>query len=343
MIRVVAAAVAIATQGLAPPVPLPAIDGVIAALRDHRLVAITDPHGDANMQSFIRRLLADPRFGGSVDDIVIEVGNARYQAIVDRYVTGGVVDEQTLADAWLHTTVANQVWADVEWFRRVRAINRTRPDRPMRILLGDPPIDWTRVRAREEHFAWLAQRDSYPAALIRTEVLAKERRALIIYGHLHFQRRNMASNFAMDDWRMQTIVSLIEQSGPEQVFTIWHLGDELVDIFPDASRWPRPAFARVKGTSLGAMDVSRIHPKRPRVTVLDGKLLPLPPSDWTRLPMDQQLDAVLYLAPAAEHTAIPPDPAPCGRPGFLEERLRRITLTGIPAFEAENIKRLCAQ
>jgi hypothetical protein len=341
VIRVVlAAALVIAAQ---TPSPLPAADGVIAALQDHRLVAITDPHGDANMQSFIRSLLADPRFATSVDDIVVEVGNARYQAMVDRYVTGGDVDEQTLADAWLHTTVPNQIWADIEWFRRVRAINRTRGDRPMRILLGDPPIDWSRVQTREEHLAFLAQRDNYPAALIRTEVIAKGRRALIIYGHLHFQRRNVTSNFEMDDWRMQTIVSLIEQSGPERVFTIWHLGDELVTIFPDASRWPRPAFARLKDTPLGAIDVSRLYPKRPRVDIVDGKLQPLPASEWASLRMEDQLDAVLYLAPAAEHAAIAPDPAPCRRPGFLEERLRRITLTGIPAFEAENIRRLCAQ
>ena len=144
------------------------------------------------MQTFIRQLIADPRFADLVDDIVLEVGNARYQPLVDDYVNGKAIDESALAEAWLNTTGANQISADVEWFRLVRQINRSRPaERRMRILLGDPPIDWTKVQTREDHFKWLAQRDSFPAALVQTEVLAKERRALMAYGHLHFQRRQM--------------------------------------------------------------------------------------------------------------------------------------------------------
>lgn len=55
---------------------------------------------------------------------------------------------------------------------------------------------------------------------------------------------------------------------------------------------------------------------------------------------NQQLDAVLYLGPASRE-AIAPSAEPCKRPGFLDERLRRIALTGIPKFEAENIQKLC--
>lgn len=48
-------------------------------------------------------------------------------------------------------------------------------------------------------------RDSHPAALVQLEVLAKRRRALILYGHLHYQRRNIQSNFDMDDWRARSL------------------------------------------------------------------------------------------------------------------------------------------
>ena len=60
------------------------------------------------------------------------------------------------------------------------------------------------------------------------------------------------------------------------------------------------------------------------------------------LPIEQQLDAVLYFGTSAEDVRIQPSNAPCARPGFLKERLRRITLTGIPRFEAEAIEKLCA-
>ena len=326
-----------------PPVPTSALEGVIGALRANQLVAISDPHGSGASQTFIRRLIADPRFADFVDDIVVEIGNARYQSLVDDYVNGRAIDESALADVWLNTTVANQISADVEWFRLVRQINRARPvARRMRILLGDPPIDWTKVQTREDHLKWLAQRDSFPAALIQTEVLAKERRALIVYGHLHYQRLNMMTNFVMDDWRAHTIVSLVERAGPARIFTVWTLSEELTNAYPDAASWPRPAFAAVRGTALGLTDLGRLYPKRPRMQLVDGKPKPVPVEAWALLPVEEQLDAVMYFGASAEDARVERPKDVCARPGFLIERLRRITLTGIPRFEAEAIERLCA-
>ncbi|MGH9217918.1 MAG: hypothetical protein ACRD1W_01375 [Vicinamibacterales bacterium] len=341
MTTALALVAALGAQATAP-VPQPAIDGVIDALRAHQLVAITDPHGNAGMRDFLRRLVADPRFADTVNDIVLEVGNARYQALVDDYVNGAPVDEYALAEAWLNTTVPNQISADIELFRLVRGINAKRPtDRRLRLLLGDPPIDWSAVNTRADHFVFLAQRDSYPAALVQTQVVAKGRKALIIYGHGHFQRRNVGSNFEMGDWRAETIVSLIERAGPTRVFTIWHLEEALTKGFPGASRWAVPAMAAVTGTTLGALDVGQLMPAvASRVGLVDGKMMPLPKERYATLPIERQLDAVLYLGPAAR-SAIEPSVEPCRRPGFLEERLRRLALTGIPKFEAENIRKLC--
>lgn len=329
-----------AAQALAPA-PEPAIDGVIKALQSHQLVAISDPHGHAGMRDFLRRLVADPRFADTVDDIVLEIGNARYQSLVDDYVNGGSVDEHALAEAWLNTTVANQISADIDLFRLARRINTTRPrERRLRLLLGDPPIDWSAVRTRDDHLTFLAQRDSYPAALVQTEIVAKRRKGLIVYGHLHFQRRNVASNFEMDDWRFQTIVSLIERAGPTRVFTIWRLEENLTEILPAAATWPVPAFASVRGTTLGAVDVGRLSPQRPRIRAVGGRPVPVAKDDYATLAIQEQLDAVLYLGPDSRGP-IEPSAEPCRRPGFLEERLRRIALTGIPAFEADAVRKLC--
>jgi hypothetical protein len=329
--------------GAAPPAPTPrpAVDGVIDALGAHQLVAISDPHGNAAMQDFMRTLFADPRFPDVVDDVIVEIGNAAFQPLVDAYVNGGEVDEHALADAWLNTTVPNQISADIEWFRQVRRINATRPShRRLRIVLGDPPIDWSKVRTRDDHFKWLAQRDSYPAAVVQTETIGKGRKGLIVYGHLHFQRRNVQSNFEMNDWRAETIVSLIEGAGPVRVFTIWRLDDALTKILPDAARWPVPAFAAVAGTSLGAADTGRLTAMPRRFRVVDGKMQPVPNDQFATLPIERQLDAVLYLGPDARGPLMPRRDV-CNRPNFLEERLRRIALTGLPKFEAENIQKLC--
>ena len=88
--------------------------------------------------------------------------------------------------------------------------------------------------------------------------------------------------------------------------------------------------------------VSRRYFQAMGMQFVDGALKPLPNGQWAVLPVEQQLDAVLYLGTGAEDARIQRSNEPCSRPGFLEERLRRITLTGIPRFEADAIEKLCA-
>jgi len=165
----------------------------------------------------------------------------------------------------------------------------------------------------------------------------------VVYGQLHFQRKNVMSNLDMSDWRMQTIVSLIERSTPSRFFTIWQFDDELAAIQPDVASWPAPSFAAVRGTRLGAADITAVSPAaRARVQVKGDALVSVPKEQWLPLRIEDQLDAVLYLGPASAMTEATPSNASCAEPGYLEERLRRIALTGIPAFEAERAKKLCA-
>ena len=74
------------------------------------------------------------------------------------------------------------------------------PERRLRVLLGDPPIDWDKVHTLEELRKWL-NRDAHAVDVIRREVLAKGRRALVIYGDEHLAR-NAGS-----------IVTLLEKDG----------------------------------------------------------------------------------------------------------------------------------
>ena len=62
-------------------------------------------------------------------------------------------------------------------------------DRQLRVLLGDPPIDWETIHTRDELRAATKARGNYTEDLIRREVLAKNRRAILIFGDGHFQGR----------------------------------------------------------------------------------------------------------------------------------------------------------
>jgi hypothetical protein len=312
------------------------------------LSALNDAHGNERNHAFRLKLIRDPRFAQTVNDIVIEVGNARFQAVADRFVRGEDVPIVALRDAWREISVptaGNNYGMAQELFQTVREVNASQPrERQIRILLGDPPIDWQGVRTQEEHRSWIALRDSFPAALIQVEVLAKKRRALVLYGQLHFQRKSIFTNYEMTSWQAHTLVSLVETATPTRVFTIWEL-DPIAQMQPDISMWPIPSLSIIRGTALGRVDFSVYRTVPGRVAVKDGKMVQVPKDQWGSLRAEDQLDAVLYLGPSGSTRVRPSHEIPpelCSEPGFLEMQLSRIALTGVPSFEAENLKKYCA-
>jgi hypothetical protein len=188
-------------------------------------------------------------------------------------------------------------------------------------------------------------RDNYPAAVIQLEVLAKQRRALVLYGHMHFQRKNLLSNYDMQSWRAQTIVSLLERSTPTKVFAIW--AQDLEKLPVDVSSWRVPSLALIRGTALGAADFTLYYPSAPtRFAVRDDNFAPIPREEWRSMRAEDQLDAVLYLGSASEMRTKPSHeipPALCSEPGFVDMHLKRIALAGVPQSEGDRLKAYCAE
>ena len=331
-----------------PLVPADAIAGVTDAFQSHDVVALPDAHGNAESHAFRLALIRDPRLSANVDDIVIRLGNARYQDLVDRYVRGEDVPVVDLHKAWQDTTVStagNNYPMAEELLGTVRAVNASRRgSRQLRILLGDPPIDWGRVQSRADHHKYLALRDSHPAALIISEVLAKNRKALLMYGELHFQRRNIMTNYDMQAWQAQTIISLIEAATPARVFTIWE--SDVETLGADARSWAWPRLATVRGTSVGAADFATFVGSplaAQRSSIADGRFTPIPASEFRRLTVEEQLDAILFLGPRTPGRPSHEVPiALCKQPGFVDEQARRISLSA-PRFEADRLREYCAK
>jgi hypothetical protein len=331
-----------------PIAPVEPVSAIVEAFKTHDVVALVDAHGDLQNHAFRLALIRDPRFTSVVNDIVVELGNARYQDFVDRFVRGEDVPLASLRRAWQDTTVttaANNYAMIQELFETVRVVNGGLPrDRQLRVLLADPPIDWDVVRDRAAHQRWLALRDSYPAALIQVEVLAKRRKALLLYGFLHFQRKNIASNYDMQTWEAQTIVSILESTTPTKVFTIWELDPARVAI--DVGTWPVPSIALVRGTAVGAADFAPYAGPvaSARVSVRDGKFVPVPRDEWRSMRTEEQIDALLYLGPSTARTSwksheIPP--GLCAESDFLAMQFNRMQVAGVPRVESERLKEYC--
>ena len=90
--------------------PIEPIGAIIEAFRSHSVVALGEDHGNEQGHAFRIRLLRDPRFTATVNDIVVEFGNPRYQELMDHFVKGEQVDDQALRLAWQDTTQISGVW-----------------------------------------------------------------------------------------------------------------------------------------------------------------------------------------------------------------------------------------
>ncbi len=87
------------------------ITAILDAFTSHDIVALGEgAHGNEQGHAFRLSLVRDPRFSATVNDIVVEFGNARYQDVMDQFVGGTDVPDNVLRDVWQNTTQTTSVW-----------------------------------------------------------------------------------------------------------------------------------------------------------------------------------------------------------------------------------------
>ena len=296
------------------------ISAVLEAFKTHRLVGLGESHGLQNHHDVLAMLLSDPRLPAVVDDIVVEFGNAIYQTTIDRFVAGQPVENVDLRPVWRNTTQSPlETWDEPvyeQFYRTVRAANWSlREGKQMRVLLGDPPIDWSRTRTIREWVGFVNQRDTHAAAVVEKQVLARGRRALLCYGAEHLLR--VPGN----------LVSIIEKRTGERTYTI-------VDLVPSSgdpggmarrlSSYPRNSVLPTAGTWLGKFDTGFIPPAL--VSNRTGTVT----NPWCGVKLGSLADAGIYLGQPDALTGSWWNPAIFLDPAYWAEMQRRHTLQGNP-------------
>lgn len=333
---------------LKPAVPLDPVEGILAAFKTHQVVALGEgDHNNEQGHAFRLSLIRDRRFAKVVNDIVVEFGNSRYQDIMDRFVRGEDVPRAQLRQVWQNTTQAHEVW-DVpiyeEFFQEVRKINAKLPKkRKLRVLLGDLPIDWDQIRTREDLLKH-KRADAVPAGIIEREVIAKGRRALVIYGSMHYVRRNtfwMMEDKAAAEERyarpVETIVALLEKSGVK-VFSIRTSFSNLAELQPDIATWTPPKLILLAGTPLGQASFLFFYPYDVQIRRPDNTWEKVK-ADPNRSPlMQDQFDAVLYIGPESSITYSKVTKRMCADQEYLRMRIGRMKIQAGPNAESAGKK-----
>jgi hypothetical protein len=154
---------------------------LLAAFDTHAIVAKSSP----DVGSFVFDLIRDPRFPGRVNDIAVECGNSRLQPLLDAYIGGADVPD--ISRVWRDTTQPSCGFSTFyeQLFALVRQVNTTLPAaRKIRVLACDPPIDWSRIQAPADMEPFY-DRDASIVSVVKTQVLQKNRRALMLFGLGH--------------------------------------------------------------------------------------------------------------------------------------------------------------
>lgn len=297
-----------------------AADSILAMFDNAAIVAVTEQHRARQIHEFLHVLMGRPHFATTVNDIIVEFGNARYQSVIDRYVEGDSVPTDSLSMVWRNTTQW-LVWDSPlyeSFFRKVRDLNRNLPPaRRVRVVLGDPPIEWRAVRTAEDYRRF-AERDSTFASIVEREVLSKHRRGLVIMGGAHLTRTDPARTPSAT--RRPGVGEILSRKASGDYAVVFAL-PAIPGIADSVDMSAARPFKRATGT-IGGRTFGTVMPKglmvRRRV---EGELKWVPMSYDSLPPIRAVVDALLYLGP--ESTQVDPDPAIYREPAYQAELRRR--------------------
>jgi hypothetical protein len=282
--------------------PQDPVQGIIKLFETYRIVMLGEIHECRQEYDLLGKLVAAPGFADHVNDIVLEFGNAKYQDVVDRYISGENVTIDQVRGAWQDTVGALGPVSPVygEFYKTVRSVNLKLPrQRRVRLVLGDPPIDWSRVQSREDIAFYLPFRDQFYASMVRYQVLSKGRRALLIMGGGHFSRSGGRPGGIENELLMALVKPYVIMPGSNMVRGYDDLDERFDALTP-------PSLIEMKGSWIGSLPA----PGRGGVTVT-----------W-----DQTADAYLYLGPRDRLTVVKNRRSDLDGTAYGRELQRRLTI-----------------
>ena len=214
------------------------------ALNDHDGVIPGEWHGDKQEHEWFRKLVSTPEFADRADDVVMEFGNSLYQKISRSLHRWRGCPSGTGAESLAQYRGRDRAPSPVYGllYQTVRKTNqKRRGKRQIRILCGDPYIDWEKVKDREDVGPYLGNCDQWYAQVVKNEVLAKKHHALLIAGGGHCLR-----------WNGPGYIEL-RAAGAQTFFVVF--GTNAVGDYDDLDKrfesWPMPAIVSLPNNWVG--------------------------------------------------------------------------------------------
>lgn len=307
----------------------PAIPAILRIFDTFQVVGMPAAHAEKDIDDLVLSLIRDPRFPGTVNDIVVECGNVRYQPVLDRYIAGESVAFSEVQHTWRDTTqpMCGESGFYEQLYPLVRVINQGLPlAKRLRVVAADPPIDWSKVKTLQDVTPFM-DRDGSIASVMEREVLSRHRKALMLFGVFHLLH---GSGPGQGD-----AVTIYERRYPGKTFVISGLGyygtsgEELAGT--PAELGTAPSLLKIKSTRLGALSLGSFLPT-PLTTDDDCNVVDAVTGKSAKQVSDL-LDAFVYLGPQTLQLTEPIPADVVLDHTYRTEWLRRQKMSGFPGPE----------
>lgn len=291
--------------GLEQPRPEEASKAMAHLFQTHDIVLFGEVHGSKQEYAWLCQLVNSPEFDDRVDDIVVEFGNSLYQDMVDRYVAGEDVPFEQVQKAWRNMIASvgpvSPVYGSL--YQAVREVNlKRRGKHQIRLVMGSPPGDWDKIKSSADLAPYEAEREQWYVQQVRSQVLAKHHRALLIMGAGHFLRGEgqvLRDELLIQQHRDVPPVDnsrlgpgFIEQelradgANPYMVVFGTNANDDRGDVDKRFASFRAPTFVPLSNNWVGTL---------PAQPVISGGH-----AAATTLTLADEADALLYVAPCSE-------------------------------------------
>jgi hypothetical protein len=300
------------------PKPEPALPALLKLFDQYQVAGLSDLHGCAELLAFVEQLVQAPEFAAKVNDITWELGNARFQNLMDDFIQRGKdVSFKELSQCWRNNTQVH-TYSDTpalfHLLQTIRNVNLKLPEaRRIRVLLIDPPVDWSRIQSNGDIHEKDFDRETHMAEVLEREVYSKGRKALFFAGGAHLGRGGSPLQ-ALERRHSGTTFNIAIHEG---------FGGRSGELEARLDSWPRPALAGLRGTWWGLLTPP---PSGDVFVRRDGKTIE-PRSDRK---IQDNWDAVLFLGKRKELTRVDPPGPDVLDADWMNELRRRKSIRGRP-------------
>ncbi len=152
-------------------------------------------HHLEDSHKFFQKMFDNKKIQETIDVVIVEFANVDYQSILDKYIFGEDVSIKELRKIWRESTQCIGRFGEAliyfELLKKIRDVNALLPkNKKIRVLGGDPSIDWQLIKTQEDYFKIIANRDTLPAELAIDYGINQSKKVLLIYSEFHFVKIN---------------------------------------------------------------------------------------------------------------------------------------------------------